>query len=437
MRWNDMFRELPHLMVIALLLFSLSSLIISEETEEANAQEGSTPQQLNVGTMYLKSGMTLDPVPPDQNDEYQTVSIPNGFIRDGLLGMGILPFGHTDWKEVGSWSTNPLRKQIFLGGQVRITLFASKEGNTVTGNMEFQILRENEATPLISITRNSVRIQGGGSEVTRIDAVGNFPAGNDTTVEADTRLVFKVRAQYQIQDGGAVLRFGSIQNPAGFTFGSNALVAHSLYMDKESVIFEYMDAFMVPWVSMHTLLTVNGIEVPNQDMEAQINPENMTRMLTWPRDNKPGQYELFASVAYDPTGYGNVSIQKTTEIREEEKNPVSQVFSFITGNLFWILLVILILASPFLLSKWRKKVWRRRFRTLPSEAQSLKKRKKKKMWKALKKEKKKEKKAKKKDIQKKKEESESPTGSWTLFKKKPQKSRKEIASDLKDMDLEL
>ena len=344
MRRNAISRELKSMMIVAVFLFSVgASLFIADTGNVANAQEGSAPPQLNEGTMYLKSGMTLEPVPPDQNDEFQTVSIPNGFIKDGLFGMGILPVGHTDWKEVGTWVSTPLRKQINLGGQVKITAFASKEGNSVSGHFEFQILRENEASPLISIRADNVRIQGGGNEVTRIEAQGHFPPGNDTTVEPNTRLVFKVRSYYQIQDGGAVFRFGSTQNPTGFTFGSNALSPHDLYMDQEAVYFEYKDAFMVPWINMHTLLTVNGIEQPNQDMTSQMNPENLTRMLVWPKESSAGTYELFASISYDPTGYGNVSMKKTQELHEEKKGTVSQIFGFMTGNIFWIQLIIAIL----------------------------------------------------------------------------------------------
>jgi hypothetical protein len=191
-------------------------------------------------------------------------------------------------------------------------------------------------------------------------------------------------------------------------------------------------------VNMYTFLSVNGIEEPNTEITSQVNSANQTRMLIWERDNSPGQYELLASVSYDPTGWGNVSLVKTAQITKDKGSTFSQIGDFISGAWLIILLVIAIIASPFLLAKWRRTAWRKRFKTLPPEADDLSKHKKKKLWKKIRKDSKKarkEMKVERRERREKKKEEEK--GSWSLFKKKPEDRKSEMAAELRDLDLDL
>jgi hypothetical protein len=393
---------------------------------------------LTEGRMYLKESMSMDPVPPDVNDEYQTVSIPNGFIRDGFFGYGLLPIGHTYWRDVGIWTTQPMRHRINLGGTVEINVYAAKEGGSVTVDFQFQILRQDEAEPMIQLVASNEYIQGG-ADATQITAIGSFPPGNDTTVEADTQLVFKVRARANIPDGSATLRFGSTQAPSGFTFGSNSLQAHALYMSKEAITFEYKDAFMIPWVNMHTAIYLDGTEQTQSQLTSQMNIENQTRMIIYPLESKSGEYTLLASIAYDPSGFGNVSIQSFSKLEDPKTNLGAFVKNFISQSIQWLIILALIFASIFGLAYWRGRVWKRRFIVMPPDAQSLPKSKKKKLWKANRKKMKLERKERRK-AQKLKHQEALAKGEEhrTLFKKKQKDAEPKIsAADLSDLDLDL
>lgn len=426
------------LMLLVVVAGAVFPMLVSETSMEASAQEGGAPPTLTDGRMYLKEGMSMDPVPPDVNDEFQMVSIPNGFIQDGIFGYGFLPIGHTYWRDVGIWTTQPLRQQINLGGQVEIVIFAAKEGNSVTADFEFQILRQNEADPMIQLVATNQRILGG-SEATRISVRGAFPPGNDTTVEADTQLVFKVRARCQIQDGGASLRFGSNELASGFSFGSNALQAHALYMTEDEITFEYKDSFMIPWVKMYTLFTLNGIEQTQAQISSQMNSMNQTRMIIYKMENVPGRYELFASIAYDPSGYGNVSMQSISTLTKPKFDLGKEVTSFLKARAGLLIFLFLLFATPFVLARWRSKVWRRRFLTMPHDTRDLSKRKKKRIWKDDKKKLKLDRKD-RRNAQKLKHEEALAKGEehWSLFNKKQKDQEpKIIAADLKDLDLDL
>ncbi|MGA1821616.1 MAG: hypothetical protein ACMUIG_03735 [Thermoplasmatota archaeon] len=426
------------LMLLIIVAGAVFPMIPSDTQTEVAAQEGGAPMILTEGRMYLKESMSMDPVPPDVNDEYQTVSIPNGFIRDGFFGYGLLPIGHTYWRDVAIWTTQPMRHRINLGGTVEITVFAAKEGNSVTIDFEFQILRQDEAEPMIRLSASNEYIQGG-ADATLIRVIGAFPPGNDTTVEADTQLVFKVRARANIQEGSASLRFGSSKTPSGFTFGSNSLQAHALYMSEEAITFEYKDAFMIPWVQMHTSIYLDGTQQTQNQLTSQMNIENQTRMIIYPLESDSGEYTLFASIAYDPTGFGNVSMQSFSKLEDPKFNLGATVKNFISRSIQWLLLIALIFGAIFGFAYYRGKVWNRRFLAMPADTQTLSKSKKKKLWKDDRKKSKLDRKARRK-AQKIKHQEALAKGEEHryLFKKKQVVQEPKInASDLKDLDLDL
>ena len=47
---------------------------------EVDAQDPGQPLMLNQMRIFLSEGMGMTPLPPESADEYQAISIPNGFI---------------------------------------------------------------------------------------------------------------------------------------------------------------------------------------------------------------------------------------------------------------------------------------------------------------------------------------------------------------------
>ncbi len=398
-------------MGIALVLMPLVILLLPEE---ASAQDDIIlPNELNESVMSLREGTAMSPEGLDPRAEPQAIIIPNGYRATGLFGYGIITrIGRTEWVEVGSWHTQPLRERLYLGGKAEFTIFAYNEERSVDCDIEFSIGRANEAQPLASVV-TSQRVAAG-TDRTPITAILQFPAGNDTTIEAGSEMVFRIKARC---NGGAIMSYGNSDYPSGFSFFSNALTIHSLYMDREKVTMEYKDAFMVNYARIITVLTVDREIIPNMHLDTQINSFNNTREMIWHHESGFGDHEIIVSISYDPTGLRNVSLVQTINLPKPIVDDLQLVVNILKGNLNWIIFIIIIIVAIVLYSKHRKKVWKRRFKTLDPSSASLSKHKKKKMWKRMKKDRRRATKVHKME-EKERDEKEHEEDGFSIFKKK-------------------
>ncbi len=364
------------------MIIGLLPILLLLVPEEASAQDDIIlPNQLDESMMSLREGMAMSPEGLDPRAEPQAVIIPNGYRATGLFGYGIITkIGRTEWVEVGSWHTQPLRERLYLGGRAEFTIFAYNTDRSVDCDIEFSIGRANEQ-PLASVV-TSQRIAAG-TDRTPITAVLQFPAGNETMIEAGSEMVFRIKARC---NGGAVMSYGSKDYPSGFSFFSNALTIHALYMDRESITMEYKDAFMVNYARINTVLTVDREIIQNMHLDTQINSFNNTREMIWHHESGYGDHEVIASISYDPDGNRNVSLVQTISLTKPIVDDLQMVLNAFRGNLNWIILIIIIIVAIVFYSKSRKKKWKRRFKTLDPTAASLSKHKKKKLWKRMKKE---------------------------------------------------
>jgi hypothetical protein len=406
-------RMLVYFVAIAV-LSTIVPIALFTMTNDAEGQDPGQPMMLNDMKLFMKEGMSLTPLPPDTKDEYQAISIPNGFIRDGLFGRGFLPIGHTYWKDVGKWDSQPLKETINLGGRVEVVIFATREEGSgpVSSDFEFTIMRGTE--PLLVLGISNQRINDGVDN--RISATDWFPSGNDTTIEAGTSISLMIRARC---NGGAILKFGSSDVPSGFHFGSNALEILNIFMDKEKVTVEYKDAFMVPWIKLYTELKVDTVIQPNYQMSSEMNTLNRTREIIWARESSPDTYEVFISMSYHYSGEHNISDVRTLKIERPHVSTFENVKNAVTTAFPIVVLIAIIIFVLALLVSARKKTWRRRFKELPEPMQQYSKHKKKKNWKDINKKRKQVDRESRKVEKEKKEDVEED---FTLFKRKQKKA---------------
>ncbi len=355
----------------------LGVLIPTAEVAEA---QNLGPMELNMMDLFMIQGMELNPAPLETTDEYQAVSIPNGFIKDGFRGFNLLPVGHTYWKAVGTWYTQPLKQKVNLGGRAQVDVIAFKEttgDGSPSCDFRFEIKRGNEV--LLDLYLGGVRITEG--QDTNVQIAGSFPPGNDTTIEAGTSIAITVTAR--CNGGGAVLKFGSKTYPSGISFGSNALEIRNMMINRNHFVLEYKDAFMVPWTKLHAQLYINKELVPNDDVTSMMNSVNTTRELHWEIKSKPGDYEAFISIGYLPEQ--NISDQRFLEIKEYKKDwfALKNVGNLVTGHMGIVILIILLLVSVIMYGRHRKTLWKGRFKRLPQGLQKNDKGARKDSWKEL------------------------------------------------------
>jgi hypothetical protein len=146
-----------------------------------------------------------------------------------------------------------------------------------------------------------------------------------------------------------------------------------------------------------------------------MNSINRTREIIWERESSPDDYEVFVSMSYHYTGEYNISEVRTLKV---EKPYVSdfQLFKNFLNQWFLVIFIILIgIISLVLYTKHRKKLWKKRFRSLPEPIQEMSHHKKKKAWKRNYKDNKKIERDRRKEEKERKEEEEED---FSLFKKK-------------------
>ena len=99
---------------------------------------------------------------------------------------------------------------------------------------------------------------------------------------------------------------------------------------------------------------------------------------------------------------------------------IVMVMNAFKASLKWIVLIVIIIVALVLYSRHRKKVWKRRFRTLDPSTASLSKHKKKKLWKKTKKERRRANKAQKRQAREIEAVKHEEDG-FSIFKKKERK----------------
>jgi len=368
--------------------------------------------------IYMKPPNGLSPEVPDVGTNDLTATIPDGFVRDGPFGRGLLPFlGHVEWREVGVWTSQPLKETINIGQTVTIKMWAQgKPGvqNQVSCDFEFILTRADEANAIVQLNINNVAIPNGvdGGYVS-FTTFQTLPYGNATQIEANSQLSLRVRARC---NGGAILVYGSPSHDSGFELYSNSLKPHVMVMNRESVSMEYKDAFLVPYTKINKRLLVNDFQVDNKELESDYNSENQTRILIWPVSNNPGSYEVSISLSYDLTGERNVSISETLTVRVKKIDATIAIWNFLKSSIPYLLVIALVVAGLVVYNKHRKKVWRRRVKKLPETDRNLSFHKQKKAWKKHVKEEKLKRRADRKERLRRLEDEEAEAG-FSLFKR--------------------
>ncbi len=355
----------------ALMLTSLLTLGAILLPAGSNAQVA--PPQLNPMKLFMMEGMSLEPLRSQVTDEFQAVTVPDGFVRDGLLGFGIIPLGHTYWKPVGTWYSQPVRQRINLGGQMEVGVWCTNTETSVTSDFIFQLMRDDSVLLQASVT--GARINSG--QDTLVIARASFPPGNDTTIDPGSVISLYIQARC---NGGATLKFGSSSLDSGFSFDSNSLSIHDVRITRQNVILEYKDAFMAPWTKIYTQIIVNKLIIPNEKLTSLSNSLNLSREIYWDKENRINQdIEVFVTIGYSPEL--NISTTKVLKLQ------ITKVPIDITSLAFSILKVVvvlgLIVVGVVLLSTLNKRKWNKRFNKLPDDKREGSYKEKKTAWRAM------------------------------------------------------
>jgi uncharacterized membrane protein YuzA (DUF378 family) len=413
--------QIYRILIATAFLALLALAIPGTERTIVSAEDPVAAPTLNWLYMYMRDSTGMSPEAPDIQQPELTATIPNGFVKDGPLGKGWLPFmGHVYWRDVGTWNTDPVKNTINLGGEVRIVMYvrgSSGSQNAINCDFIFIISRAGESTPILQLQRNNVNIPRAADEPAMFETVGSFPFTNDTTIKAGTAMSLNIQARCS---GGGILVYGSQIYKSGFSFSANSLYPHQLILSKEGAGIEYKDAFLVPWMKLQRRMVVDELVLDNQLQTTEINSANQTRILFWPAIIEPGDHDVLVSLCYDSTGLGNVSATSIIKITVKQRDLSAVVWGIIKTIIYVLLGIAAIVILLMVYRAHRVKVWKRRFRALPEEERSLSMKQRKSAWKAGRKEDAKLKHDARLERRRRMEEEEAERG-FTLMKRKETK----------------
>ena len=223
-----------------------------EETRQDVSGVGFVPVLVN-----LKEGYGFSPREALPTDFDLEQACPNGYVGDGLFGLGIVTvFGHVHWKTVGVWKTNELRTDLVLSGKIRYSLWLYQRQYSQDGDFR------------VSLLANDKEIAGTSKEYhnfivgeTPKELMIEFDAGGNLTplMPGD---VLSVKIECRIQTG-AYLYYGGPTYKSGVSMTCNSLRVQGLrYERKEkSIIAQLSDAFGISPALMNPVLLIDEYPV--------------------------------------------------------------------------------------------------------------------------------------------------------------------------------
>jgi len=316
MKHGGSFRSALAIFIITILIVTIFTISIPvvQDTDVAEMDDGIVgPTKEDVTGMgfvpvnvLLKEGYELSPKDPRATDFDLQQSCPNGYVGDGLFGLGIITlFGHVQWKTVGIWKTNELKTDLVISGKIKYTLWLYNRQNSQTGDFRISLLvNDKEIGPSKKEYNNFNVKEEPQALVIEFDAGGNI-----TPLVPSDVLAMKVEARIQ---SGAFMYYNGPSYRSGVMLTCNSLRVPGLRYDKDDrmLIGGVSDAFGLPPSLLNPVLLIDET-LAELDYSIQLNSETLSwelvyflELLEWLRS---GEHSATLVVAYSKAAPVNIT----------------------------------------------------------------------------------------------------------------------------------
>lgn len=275
--------------------------------QEIDEPTAAVPNYIPV-ELNLRENNVLSPELPPPGSADSSIVCPNGFtpawwsIRKRR--------GSTEWRDVGTWETIKVGKQLQATGPIRFVIWVMYLGSGTPGtsNFEFSWLRNDD---LIASTRvDDVNLHDG-MDPLKIDAQGNLI--NQTPFEPGD--VFKLLIRCQISLDGARILYGSREHRSFVLMTCDPIDVIHVSACDDGIKGLYSDVFRVKYTEMTFIAKVNQqlVTTPPQFGVETIDTRNFN-FVHWSIKLEPATYEVEIGISYVPNDNTSV-VSKVEQIK--------------------------------------------------------------------------------------------------------------------------
>jgi hypothetical protein len=279
-----------------------------EETRQDVTGIGFIPVNVN-----LKEGYGLSPREPLATDYDLEQACPNGYVGDGLFGLGIITlFGHVHWKTVGVWKTNELRTDLVLSGKIKYSLWLYQKQYNQDGDFRITLMNNDKEIAGTSKEYHNFIVEENNPKelVIEFDAGGNL-----TPLQPGDVLSLKIECRIQ---SGAYLYYGGPTFKSGVSLTCNSLRVQGLRYEREekSIVAMVSDAFGISPALLNPTILIDDMPV-DLDYNLGIDSETFNWQLVYYMDlmENLGEGEHVATVTFSYSKAAPANVTSTVPFR--------------------------------------------------------------------------------------------------------------------------
>lgn len=318
------------------------------QDEPAQGLPSYVPVELNI-----RENNQLSPEFPLEGSADSSIVCPNGFtpawwsIRKRR--------GSTEWRDVGTWETIRMTKQLQATGLIRFSIWMTflGDGSPGSSNFEFNWLR-NEDT-IASVYVPDVDLTSGMDPI-EVNAQANLI--NQTPFEVGD--VFKLFIRCQISLDGAQILYGSRPHRSFVMMTCDPIDIMKISACEHSIKGLYSDVFRVKYNEMTYVGIVDHVPVVGFP---QFGVENLNEQsynfVSWEVKLEPGQREVEIGISYVPNN--NETLVRQLQIINIPKKVEPTLFGLPVWQaqliIFLVFLVILLLVVRYAYNRVQERRW--------------------------------------------------------------------------------
>jgi len=337
------------LLVIITALMLLSPMLIFEQVHAATTLETKVSSsyvtyadnqtgEISSTRLFLRSGNKLSPTGALENVT-ASIKCTNGYKQTGLFGFGILPFGTTEWKDVGTWKTDKILEDISFSGNVEYSVWLRNIGErNITGAALEFTLKQDSTTIAGPVLAEEITIPVG-------QAISTKPVSakiNVSSLAEGKNIGVFIRVAYSSgKNGGDILElvYGTAQYASNARILTNAVKISEIIASKNLIAVRYTDAFGTDWTTAgDNILMVNN-KKHNGSLPTiiKVGDEGDEFECSWPVNLKTGINNITVMILYaGPPGWS-----KSTSI----EIPAEKTGGFLPG--FEMMVIVAGIAVAF------------------------------------------------------------------------------------------
>ena len=324
----------------------------ASEFQEIDEPTSAVPNYIPV-ELNLRENNILSPELPAPGTADSSIVCPNGFtpawwsIRKRR--------GSTEWRDVGTWETLKVGKQLQATGPIRFVIWVMYlgAGTPGTSNFEFNWLRNDD---IIASTRVEDVDLRDGMEPLKIDAQGNLI--NQTPFEAGD--IFKLLIRCQISLDGARILYGSREHRSHVLMTCDPIDVLQVTACDHGIKGLYSDVFRVKYTEMTFIGKVNQQLVTTQPQFGveSVDTRNFN-FVSWEIKLEPATYEVEIGISYVPNDNTSV-VSKIEQIKINAKKEPTWfgLPVWLAKTIIGVIVLIIILAiAKVIYNKVQEKRW--------------------------------------------------------------------------------